>query len=704
MGNAVESDAQQMKNAAQQMKIKCGPSNAPVVEKNRNAIQKFLPAILEQSTQAAQNSNKELKGTVKKDKTSSVLGGDKKITATLPGLKIGYTYYDFQTNQSMPERLAYWNDGSDKFIQMFWMASLDSTRSTSAAGQIPTPGMNDARGAHYAFVSVSDPDAPVNQYDKWEKMEAEKIAGKPERRGWPSIVQFKDGSVGTPSHTPVDFFKTSDYGDNTFTRTIVDGTTSTWPRAAVDGKDNVHIIYNTNADANQGGGTNFLCYRRSTDKGKTWQAEKIFTNSAAFDTPSGQEFPRGPGGDGYAIAARDNNVVVVYGTYPFADAIFRKSTDNGVTWSLPAYVFNSIENQGVDTVIYDGNRARVFTDTVVACGNQFDVTLDSKGNAHFVFNLTLAYHIIRGTKLVIGGKDSIQADSNTVYDVNYENRGVSPLLYKEANIGFGYVEEGSSNPPRQIVLPSTINWDGNGTIVSRRYASGIVRYPQFGTDDDDNLYLCFTSIKSGDMKKVNIDTALVADGNADIEADGLMGHIYVTHHMKSETNPNWSVPKDITPEGVDCLFGTLCNKVINGRMYIGYSADATPGDRVTNTELPVEQTEIYMYPFPTASLNAIPPVGVEEEAASNDGLALTSQPNPTSGITVFAFTAPQTGNATVTIINALGMSVATLYNGLLTAGTTHSVNFDAQNLASGAYYATLEINGRKVTKMVTIVK
>ncbi|MBI3258714.1 MAG: T9SS type A sorting domain-containing protein [Ignavibacteriae bacterium] len=684
-------------STAQQMKIIPGQNVAPVAERSVSAAKVYLPNSPDESTPIAPFSKKEIKSLLKKNKNSNVLGGDKKITANMPGIKIGYTYYDFQTNNAMPERIAYYDDQTNKFTQMFWMAAKDSSRGNSGvSGQLDAPGFNSSRGAHYAFIDVTNPDSPVNQYDTWEKMEAEKIGGQPERRGWPSIVQFNDGSVGTPSHTPVDFFKSSDYGDNTFTRTSVDKTTSTWPRAAVDGKDIVHVIYNTNASSTGTDQTsNLLCYRRSTDKGKTWEPEKIFTNNA-FDATNGN-FPYGAGGDSYAIAARGNNVVVLYGRFPNSDAFYRKSTDNGETWTLPTYAFRA-NYTGVDTSFYDADSARILTDTVAASGDQLDVVLDSEGKAHFVFNLAQSYVIMTGTHQTINGKDSVRVGLNTYGNLDELSD------YQDANLGFGYYKEGD-NFIYYIARPSTLGWNGTGSIISRRAASGLCRYPQLGLDEQNNVYLTFTSIKNDDLKSVAIDTTIPSrDGIADVQVDGLMGHIYVTHRLGGDANPNWSNPKDITPEGVDCLFGTLCNKVINGRMYIGYSADATPGDRVTNVELPIEQTEIYMYPFPTSSLNSIPPVGVEEEAAANEGLALTSQPNPTSGVTVFGFTAPQSGNATVTITNALGMNVATLYNGMLTAGATHSVNFDAQNLSSGAYYATLEINGRKVTKMVTIVK
>ena len=60
-------------------------------------------------------------------------------------------------------------------------------------------------------------------------------------------------------------------------------------------------------------------------------------------------------------------------------------------------------------------------------------------------------------------------------------------------------------------------------------------------------------------------------------------------------------------------------------------------------------------------------------------------PNPFNPSTQIDFSIPQQSNVQLKVYNTLGQVVATLVNGNLSAGS-HSVNFDARNLASGIVY------------------
>jgi len=76
----------------------------------------------------------------------SVLGGNSKIAfdkSKLPGEAVGFTYYDFQTNGAMPERLAYYYTGEENMIQMFWM--------TDEVGDKDWTG----RGTYYEMIDFS---------------------------------------------------------------------------------------------------------------------------------------------------------------------------------------------------------------------------------------------------------------------------------------------------------------------------------------------------------------------------------------------------------------------------------------------------------------------------------------------------------------------------------------------------------------------
>ena len=64
-------------------------------------------------------------------------------------------------------------------------------------------------------------------------------------------------------------------------------------------------------------------------------------------------------------------------------------------------------------------------------------------------------------------------------------------------------------------------------------------------------------------------------------------------------------------------------------------------------------------------------------------------PNPFNPTTTINFALPVQSNVTLTIYNSLGQKVATLVNGVYSAGN-HSVNFNASRLSSGVYIYRLQ--------------
>jgi Secretion system C-terminal sorting domain len=77
-------------------------------------------------------------------------------------------------------------------------------------------------------------------------------------------------------------------------------------------------------------------------------------------------------------------------------------------------------------------------------------------------------------------------------------------------------------------------------------------------------------------------------------------------------------------------------------------------------------------------------------------------PNPFNPTTNIKFSLPQTGKVILTIYNILGQRIEVLLDGTLSAGD-HTVQFNAINLASGAYiYILQEDNLTKVRKMILL--
>jgi hypothetical protein len=78
-------------------------------------------------------------------------------------------------------------------------------------------------------------------------------------------------------------------------------------------------------------------------------------------------------------------------------------------------------------------------------------------------------------------------------------------------------------------------------------------------------------------------------------------------------------------------------------------------------------------------------------------------PNPFNPTTNISFTLAESGQASLTVYNMLGQEVAVVANKRFNAGE-HSVNFDANALASGIYIYRLQANGETLTKQMTLIK
>ncbi len=78
-------------------------------------------------------------------------------------------------------------------------------------------------------------------------------------------------------------------------------------------------------------------------------------------------------------------------------------------------------------------------------------------------------------------------------------------------------------------------------------------------------------------------------------------------------------------------------------------------------------------------------------------------PNPFNPTTNIKFALPKEGNVRLSVYNMLGQQVAELVNGFKSAGS-YSVEWNANNLATGVYVYRLEASGSIMTKKMMLVK
>lgn len=98
-------------------------------------------------------------------------------------------------------------------------------------------------------------------------------------------------------------------------------------------------------------------------------------------------------------------------------------------------------------------------------------------------------------------------------------------------------------------------------------------------------------------------------------------------------------------------------------------------------------------------------VGVEDqgEVVVNGYKLSQNYPNPFNPTTKISFELSASGFTTLKIYDMLGNEVATLVQNELTAGS-HSVNFNASDLASGTYMYQLNVNGTRITNKMVLLK
>lgn len=590
---------------------------------------------------------------------SSDAAHDLAVTAEALGDSVGYTYRDLQTQQSMPERLVY--NPSAKHVQMVWMADTESEDSKSLGG------------SYFGEIDVStDKPTVVDLPVGWKRIETRKA-------GWPSVASFSDGSIGVTAHSPVLFSKNFADARTAFTtiQSTVNG--AVFMRSAIDEDDVVHLIFTYSGGANAAQ----LGYIRSADNGQTWSEPVLLTGATA----PGGEIPTlaGNGFDCYALAAAGKKIVVVHADKQ--QQIRRRiSTDNGQTWQESVVIAGPQTERTYHIVEkLSETSARFVSDTLVTPGTQMDVVLDSQGTSYVVFSVVATYIYgqgqLQGEVLTRTGMDTMALDKS-----------------KLSVVGLGFVEEGKSTVV-PMGPPAGATWDGTGTfLASGNLGASYSCYPQLGVDDKGGVYCVYTSVQNGDSKQIE---ATVNGVKGSVNA--LFGHLYATHKV---ANGTWSKPVNLTPTGVDCLYGTLAN-IVDDKLYIGYQSDATPGIRTLH-QTALEVTVVRFRAFPTEQLNESPIVSVRDiPSAHSVSFALRAFPNPFYGDCSFAFTLPATMPVSLDIYTSLGIKVAEVFHGVLPMGN-HTIPFRrdsrAQALAVGQYYGVLRVGSFTQSCVLTVVQ
>ncbi|XWN37198.1 MAG: alpha-amylase family glycosyl hydrolase [Balneola sp.] len=222
-------------------------------------------------------------------------------------------------------------------------------------------------------------------------------------------------------------------------------------------------------------------------------------------------------------------------------------------------------------------------------------------------------------------------------------------------------------------------------------------------DDIDNLINVRNTYLGGSLE------VLSADGNPYPSADA--ADVYVARREGNGTktgaiiviNDNSSSTKGLW---VDHTTGSAL--WTNDYLVNVETGDSTLvyGDGRVFVEAPSRDFAVYVpaSEFEGILSKALPTNTEESVDASPEGFDLfDNYPNPFNPTTNISFNLPAQGNVVVKVFNSLGQEVATLASAFFTKGN-HTLTWDAANVSSGIYIYSIEYNGIRKSKRMTLIK
>lgn len=395
---------------------------------------------------------------------------------------------------------------------------------------------------------------------------------------------------------------------------------------------------------------------RSTDGGATWTRKSIisFTNS-----------------QGFALAARDANIALAA---TWIGDIYR-TTDGGANWSL-------VHNYGGGNGFFNGVKFGG-GDSVMAVGDATDAT-----GLYVVKSTDAGATWTRFTNL-----PTFEATTSSIIaSASYHQMmdAIGPYYWITT-----YVASGTA----PTVLRTT-NFGGTWTSTAVTLTGGLTQAYYF--------------------RSINMTDLNTGWGVPRQNGTGLRHFV----HKTTDGGATWSdtilVERASVIKAVEPLRGT------NNLLGMGYKSSdpkawwstnagvnwteispAKPGDGSDLTQTQFVSNSLGYSVGYYKALRFTPPgsTAVEQEGSSVPTSYTLDQnfPNPFNPSTTIRFSIPNTGNVTLKVYNLLGMEVATLVNGELSAGT-HRVSFDASNLPSGVYFYRIDAGSFSDVRKMALLK
>lgn len=537
-----------------------------------------------------------------------------------------------------------WNSGGPRLIN--YIDNGNKVHMTFMERDLAGAGTDNRRAQKYAFYDNANPSALVLGYPRPKATGASGFGGI-------DVIPAGDGAgiAVMAYHAPQFFAIDGSPGGASFTESAmpsgwtVAGASDPKPTASNDGSTIWYYDTKGRTEYNIG---------RSTDFGQTWTFVdtliKKVNGSNYVQRGLDNKIMQAPNGDLYLVTTVRPTTSATLpplgsGHPDTVDVIgYYKSTNNGTNWT-----WTTIGRDGQALVVAPGDTVYVLFENF----GQYGASIDANNVLHVVSN---------GYTLKM------------INDTTTSNRFYT--LYWKSGAGWKII----SNPA-----------DGNKAEFDSSYYEAMYNGNGFAHPYP-------TLAVGGNSVFAAWSQPMFVDGKLDTNGGFLQYQIHYAYSNNGGTA--WSTPT-VLSNSVGGLFSSAAEKLVisgsNATAHMVYIKDTERGSTVFDG---VGAAVPWIYRTVTFSTST----SVGNETMNPNAFELAQNfPNPFNPTTSIRYSIGKADNVSLTVYNMLGQEVATVVNQFQTAGT-HTVNFDASNLASGMYLYKIQSGSFSEVKKMMLLK
>ena len=617
---------------------------------------------------------------------------------------VGATYYDLQTNNTMPKRVVTHEDGTVGFV---WTACK--------------VGQNTSRGSGYNYYNGSELIRPANTMDRIENM----------RTGWPTMGALTDpihqgevvishnGTTGLVVSTR----KTK--GTGNWTQKLLlgpplnaNGTPSTallWPSLVTSGTT-VHLVACTDSDSGyryNGINTCLLYYRGEYD----FAADTIVWSEPKIVGDVTPDYIKHFSGDSYAIAVNGDKVAILVCDMRY-DNFYWLSEDGGITFGSRQLVYET----ALPAEIYS---TTLFDETYV-CDGSGAIAIDDNGIVHVALGIMGASDDDPSDEAI-----SIYLSTNCLL---YWNSTKQPILMNLCDTARYNLHPDTLKKAGYSVLQIP-TLDETNTLYFLRgtedhhtipnYGVGGASMPQLLTDGD-NVYLIYSALMQYplvDFEQAEHYRGIFAaksTNNGETWPDATVNGVSWLSYGRDLFLVDWvnydttyTENNDFVPPYLfvysENVYPTLAANIADGKINVMWQSSLLPGKDVGGaTNISSNISNIYWFSIDADSIGIYnntrevytgiwnPPVSISENSIKNTKI----YPNPANSQVALELTSTNANTATLTITNVMGQVVMSQTENLSAGHNT--INFNVSHLSKGFYLVNVNTPTGKVTQKLII--